>query len=201
MHLLTNTFCLESPKTTETTPNSAADRTFSVCSVVFPLERVTFKASVCAANICGPKRQQWKVFQVWVCLLLAGVINSGGALVRDLSTQIWITRQRNLARSNLWVWYLHESKRECEASAANNRNSRVFCVTVVLQLVFVPLSNNIFMNTATNVNNMKINFFFFMATRFEAKVILSAPKRRKSQANADLKNIADCVWTEGCWSS
>lgn len=82
--------------------------------------------SLSAANICGPKRQQWKVFQVWVCLLLAGVINSGGALVRDLSTQIWITRQRNLARSNLCVWYLHESKRECETSAANNRNSHVF---------------------------------------------------------------------------
>lgn len=74
-----------------------------------------------------------------------------------------------------------------------------FCVAVVLQLVFVPLSNNIFMNTATNVNNMKINSFFPpMATRFEAKVILSASKRRKSQANADLKNIAGCVWTEGC---
>lgn len=37
-----------------------------------------------------------------------------------------------------------------------------FCFSVVLQLVFVHLSNNIFMNTATNVNNIKkINFFFF----------------------------------------
>lgn len=35
-----------------------------------------------------------------------------------------------------------------------------FSFSVVLQLVFVRLSNNIFMNTATNVNNIKkINFF------------------------------------------
>lgn len=70
---------------------------------------------VLGVNICRPEWQ--KVLEVWVYLLLAGVINSGGALVRDLSTQIWITRQRNLARSNLCVWYFHESKRECETSA------------------------------------------------------------------------------------
>lgn len=49
-----------------------------------------------------------------------------------------------------------------------------FCFSVVLQLVFVHLSNNISMNTATNVNNIKKINFFFMASRFEAKVILSA---------------------------
>lgn len=59
------------------------------------------------------------------------------------------------------------------------------------------LSNNIFVNSATNVNNIKkINFF--MASRFEAKVILSASERRKSRVNVGLKNIADCVWTDGC---
>lgn len=74
-----------------------------------------------------------------------------------------------------------------------------FCFSAVLQLVFVRLSNNIFMNTATNVNNIKkINFFSPMASRFEAKVILSASKRRKSQVNVGLKNIADCVWSDGC---
>lgn len=65
-----------------------------------------------------------------------------------------------------------------------------FCFSLVLQLVFVHLSNNIFVNAATNVNNIKkINFFFYMAPRFEAKVILSAPKRRKSQANVGLKRL------------
>lgn len=79
---------------------------------------------VLAANICRPeerqekKRKKEKDLEVRVYLLLTGVINSGGALVRDLSTQIWITRQKNLTRSNLCVWYLHESKRECETSAA-----------------------------------------------------------------------------------
>lgn len=128
------TCCTENKKTTEWPPNAAPDGNsehmypsislFLSIRTFHPCKRSSLSLS--AANICGPKRQQWKVFQVWVCLLLAGVINSGGALVRDLSTQIWITRQRNLARSNLCVWYLHESKRECETSAANNRNSHVF---------------------------------------------------------------------------
>lgn len=63
---------------------------------------------VLAANICRPeerqkKKKEKKDLEVRVYLLLTGVINSGGALVRDLSTQIWITRQKNLARSNLCV--------------------------------------------------------------------------------------------------
>lgn len=64
---------------------------------------------VLAANICRPeerqetKRKKEKELEVRVYLLLTGVINSGGALVRDLSTQIWITRQKNLTRSNLCV--------------------------------------------------------------------------------------------------
>lgn len=116
-------------KTTEPTPNSAPvenSEPIFRCFCFFSPPSEHVRDVNAAANICGPKRQQGKVSQVRVCLLLAGVINSGGALVRDLSTQIWITRQRNLARSNLCVWYLHESKRECETSAANNRNSRVF---------------------------------------------------------------------------
>lgn len=75
--------------------------------------------------------------------------------------------------------------------------TRMFCCfSVVLQLVTVT-------QTATNVNNIKkINFFyyffFFTASRFEAEVILSASKRRKSRGNVELKNIDDCVWPDGC---
>lgn len=114
-------------KTTATPPNLVSKGNLQTYSLGFSTRTWETCADVrLCCNHMWAKEAAEKSFEVWVCLLLAGVINSGGALVRDLSTQIWITRQRNLARSNLCVWYLHESKRECETSAANNRNSHVF---------------------------------------------------------------------------
>lgn len=65
--------------------------------------RIVLAANICRSEERQKKKKKKKDLEVRVYLLLTGVINSGGALVRDLSTQIWITRQKNLARSNLCV--------------------------------------------------------------------------------------------------
>ena len=73
-------------------------RTRSAWFELSPLEHVG-RGRVFAADMCGQRGSGEKLCS----LSVAGWGHSGEALVRDLSTQIWITRQRNLARSNLCV--------------------------------------------------------------------------------------------------
>lgn len=162
---------------------------------------------VLAANICRPeerqekKRKKEKDLEVRVYLLLTGVINSGGALVRDLSTQIWITRQKNLTRSNLCVWYLHESKRECETSAATMGIHMFFHPFFSLPGVDLHLCREKYCvcqkkkeieKIGMKVDNVKTIIFWSLPD-------LKCLYRERSKAGSLLNKIQLIrVWTDGC---
>lgn len=157
---------------------------------------------VLAANICRPeerqkKKKEKKDLEVRVYLLLTGVINSGGALVRDLSTQIWITRQKNLARSNLCVWYLHESKRECDTSAATMEIHMFFHRFFSLPGVDLHLCGEKILRLSKKKGNRKDwhesrqrkDDYFLIASRFEVPL----QGEKQSGFSSEQNTIDSCL--------